>query len=1097
MSSLLLPRKLQGSTPARKMGEIMSKETQVVVGVDGAEAFAEFQRITQAALRAGDSIEDAFRKGATALDKFDTTTERSSKRQEREARNLVNRIKRQVAAIQAGGRDTADYYEAMARASGTYTKAVEAEVASLRKLEAQQRKTSSGISARQHAAAMRMLPAQMTDITVGLATGQSPFMVMMQQGGQLKDMFGGLVPAAKAVGGAFLGYLTNPALLATVAVAGLAYKMYEGAEEAREFQRAVELAGGRAGITADAMLTMANRIGDSTGEYTLAKEALIELAKSGAVAAGDYEQLGNTIVQMSQASGQSVSDLVAEFVKIKEDPLKAVVELSGKYRTLTGDVYAQVKALQDQGREMEAVRLVQQKYAEESDAMSKRVTENLGYIETAWRGIKGVASDALAEIESWGREDTLAEKIADLRKKIAEQEKAAKELGWSDARLRENGAYNKRKEELAYLTRQLAGQQAQAALEQEAANARERGAKAQAWLSDQAKTAASDAEKHAARLQEIETQRLAALKTATTELAKQAANQNAAKLAAKENADYAERQARATKQSGGAAQQYLAKLEQQRGLPSGLLDAVWHMESRRGKNMGPSSAGALGHFQFMPDTARQYGIRGKEYDFKASADAAARMFADLLKMTGGSVEKALAGYNWGIGNVQKKGMAAMPRETRNYVTTGTRMMRSGTTGQDDIPSGYGNQATAAERYAMQHERTMLGLRTQRMALEQGITDKQQEYLRLLSSDEYQNMSDAERRKAVELAKAADAEREAIKTTGERIEAQKRFAEAVAQSSAAMHELLRVESERYTRELQGMGMGSQWRDRNAAVNQINDRYQAERERYRGELRTGKITQGEFDAWIAEVDAANQKALQMDAQYWHDKLQLQADWRIGAGDALADYAAQVADVASATSQMFTNAFKGMEDAIVNFVKTGKLDFRSLADSIISDMIRIAVQQSITGPLASWMGGLIGGGGASAGPGPFFGNALGGVYNSPGLSAYSGQIVSKPTLFPFAKGIGLMGEAGSEAILPLKRGPGGYLGVRSEGGGGVTVNVINQSGAHVETRERTDESGMPVIDVLLTQLDRKMAAGIRSGNSQSGQAMQSTFGLRRRGQ
>lgn len=94
-----------------------------------------------------------------------------------------------------------------------------------------------------------------------------------------------------------------------------------------------------------------------------------------------------------------------------------------------------------------------------------------------------------------------------------------------------------------------------------------------------------------------------------------------------------------------------------------------------------------------------------------------------------------------------------------------------------------------------------------------------------------------------------------------------------------------------------------------------------------------------------------------------------------------------------------------------------------------------------------------GAGAGSGGNFSNgtlyitprlhALGGVYNSPSLSAYSGQIVSSPTLFKFAKGgTGLMGEAGPEAILPLKRGPGGYLGVRADTGKGgdvyVTVNV-----------------------------------------------------------
>lgn len=64
--------------------------------------------------------------------------------------------------------------------------------------------------------------------------------------------------------------------------------------------------------------------------------------------------------------------------------------------------------------------------------------------------------------------------------------------------------------------------------------------------------------------------------------------------------------------------------------------------------------------------------------------------------------------------------------------------------------------------------------------------------------------------------------------------------------------------------------------------------------------------------------------------------------------------------------------------------------------------------------------------------FPNALGGVYSGPGISAYSGQVVNSPTLFPFAKGIGLMGEAGPEAIMPLKRGPDGRLGVQAAGGG-----------------------------------------------------------------
>lgn len=111
--------------------------------------------------------------------------------------------------------------------------------------------------------------------------------------------------------------------------------------------------------------------------------------------------------------------------------------------------------------------------------------------------------------------------------------------------------------------------------------------------------------------------------------------------------------------------QLFASLEQQHGLPAGLLDAVWATESSRGKRM-LSPAGAQGHFQFMPATAKQYGLSDPN-DLEQSATAAARMYADLLRQTGGDLEQALAGYNWGIGNVQRKGMQQMPAETRNYI----------------------------------------------------------------------------------------------------------------------------------------------------------------------------------------------------------------------------------------------------------------------------------------------------------------------------------------------------------------------------------------------------------------------------------------------
>ncbi|MEK6420026.1 MAG: lytic transglycosylase domain-containing protein [Burkholderia gladioli] len=108
-----------------------------------------------------------------------------------------------------------------------------------------------------------------------------------------------------------------------------------------------------------------------------------------------------------------------------------------------------------------------------------------------------------------------------------------------------------------------------------------------------------------------------------------------------------------------------AKLEAQYKLPARLLDSVWATESGRGMHMR-SPAGALGHFQFLPKTAEQYGLQDPN-DLEQSATAAARMYSDLLKANGGNLDRALAGYNWGQGNVDRRGLGAAPRETLAYI----------------------------------------------------------------------------------------------------------------------------------------------------------------------------------------------------------------------------------------------------------------------------------------------------------------------------------------------------------------------------------------------------------------------------------------------
>ncbi|MGU9629070.1 lytic transglycosylase domain-containing protein [Klebsiella pneumoniae] len=118
-------------------------------------------------------------------------------------------------------------------------------------------------------------------------------------------------------------------------------------------------------------------------------------------------------------------------------------------------------------------------------------------------------------------------------------------------------------------------------------------------------------------------------------------------------------------------------LEGKYGLPAGLLSSVAGTESG-GDPFAVSPKGAKGPFQFMDGTARDLGLKGMDvYDPHKSADAAARYLRYLLDATGGDLEKALASYNWGLGNVQKKGMDNLPSETRNYVPKVMAGMRPG------------------------------------------------------------------------------------------------------------------------------------------------------------------------------------------------------------------------------------------------------------------------------------------------------------------------------------------------------------------------------------------------------------------------------------
>jgi len=171
-----------------------------------------------------------------------------------------------------------------------------------------------------------------------------------------------------------------------------------------------------------------------------------------------------------------------------------------------------------------------------------------------------------------------------------------------------------------------------------------------------------------------------------------------------------------------------------------------------------------------------------------------------------------------------------------------------------------------------------------------------------------------------------------------------------------------------------------------------------------------------------------------------------------------------VQESMADVVVKGIKGMEDALVTFVTTGKLSFRSLANSIIADMARVAIQQMITKPFTNFLDGL-------------FGNANGNAFVDGKVEKYAyGGVVKKPTLFPMANGMGLMGEAGAEAILPLRRGSNGKLGVQSTGGGfgNIVVNV-DASGSSVEgSQEGGRELGRVIAVAIQSELVKQKRPG-----------------------
>lgn len=279
----------------------------------------------------------------------------------------------------------------------------------------------AGISARQTAAALRGVPAQFTDIVTSLQGGQAPLTVLLQQGGQLKDMFGGIGPAARALGGYVAG-LVNPFTAAAAAAAVLGAAYYKGADEAEEFQKALILTGNASGATVDSLSQMARQVAVTVGNTGAASQVLIQLAGSGKIASSSFEGITEAALEMQHATGRAVEETIAEFIKIAKDPVAAAKELNEQYNFLTAGVYQQIVALKEQGDTIGAAKLLTDSYVDTIKNRSHEVTENLSSWERGWKQVKAAATGLADTVSNIGRDSSLQQQIDQLNEQIKSME---------------------------------------------------------------------------------------------------------------------------------------------------------------------------------------------------------------------------------------------------------------------------------------------------------------------------------------------------------------------------------------------------------------------------------------------------------------------------------------------------------------------------------------------------------------------------------------------------------------------------------------------------------------------------------------------------
>ena len=906
----------------------------------------------------------------------------------------------------------------------------------------------NNISVGQYNNAMRMVPAQFTDIFTQLAGGQNPFLIALQQGGQLRDSFGGFGNMFKGLAASI-----NPATVAVAALAGgvaaLGKAYYDGAEESQRFSAAVIFAGGSAGASSDKLIAVADSVGRTTGGWSEAREAVLSFVQSGAVASGNYGRFAESVVLQSKATGKSIEDLAKTYEEIADDPLKAVVKFSRVYQTLNADVYEQARALIEQGRQQEAVALVQGKFADESKQMSERVLENLGAIEKGWKAIKEAASEAWEGMKSIGRDETLDEQL-----KVAEDMLGRLNGAKNDPNLK--WLYENQKKKVDDLQAKIQARDAKTARDAQQSKDREASVKALEKFSRLSEQVMSREERFHEKRVEWQNE-LNALRKSGDAAAIARAQKTFNEWERQEKAAIAAEKAREAKKAGRSAvnKNLFPTTSAGLRLKPGAEDG--------GRAFGGTYAAMHAMQQFLGNKLVRFGAVNDKYHIgKNSFHNKGLAFDMTPNLSLKSEDKAKVarqikqyfeslgfedGKDFNVkfevgGQVNKNGTKSTADHWHFNWRSQAAAARfaGGVDGQAKAMARSGLFAEARERkpeltgyqkWEQEFGKRQLAASAELSLSATHLNKTYAEQLRLLSDPTFEKWSAAERRAAMDSAIKADNQAQLTKEA-------KKYADAL-------------------RELESAGQ----RDFD---DQLFELSLLGKSREEVELLTAAR---KYDKLIAEAQAAGagadvisrlQKAKLDNDGRLRERLRLEKetkdafgnDWLAGISDGMRNYADSFQSMRKGMADVVSGSLGKMSDALADFVATGKADFRSLAVSILQDLSKMLIKMALFNAMKAAMSAWGGGGFKDGGMVQQFSNG-GAVWGAGTATSDSIPAMLSNGEFVINAAATRRHRALLEAINKNRYASGGVVGVAPQvaalggGTGGMTVNItINRDGS-----------------------------------------------------